>query len=82
MITRRRFGLIRTLLVAGPRHVEYRHILNGLFVYDVVVAWSLAIWLTLLRGAEIKEFAGHRKITGQEEGFIPAPLLDASMSES
>ncbi len=30
----------------------------------------------------MKEIAKHQKITGREEGFIPAPLLDASMSYS
>ena len=31
---------------------------------------------------EIGFLAGHQKITGREDGFIPAPLLDASVSES
>ena len=37
---------------------------------------------TFVRGARMNYTANIKNIKGREEGFIPTPLLDASMSES
>ena len=39
-------------------------------------------WVALLAAPKLEQFTKHLKITGREEGFIPAPLLSASLSES
>ena len=39
-------------------------------------------WVALLAAPKLEQFTKHQKITGRDEGFIPAPLLSASLSES